>query len=290
MRHFFLRLLPVLLPVYYLAFDGYMAAINGQTGKVSVRSIKESHYFILPWWLKAIISTVLSVGAIALGTFLFGAERDLIMTATACAGLILAIVFFCAYSQYREDAGEFMVDSERKIFTSKGGPFIRDGGLLVQSKKILKKPVTAPLFFFNINGKREVVELKFTSPLRVPRTCLIAVVVMFFPVILALIINGFHFSQINLGGSAAWFCLTVPLTPVMLVKYGRLELYNNPWIYIVGEDGKKKRYKPQKDKNEVLEFLKDIIPDLIKPPMLFLTLFVIMLFFAMVYATAFGWE
>ena len=122
------------------------------------------------------------------------------------------------------------------------------------------------------------------------RTCLIAVVVMFFPVILALIINGFHFSQINLGGSAAWFCLTVPLTPVMLVKYGRLELYNNPWIYIVGEDGKKKRYKPQKDKNEVLEFLRDIIPDLIKPPMLFLTLFVIMLFFAMVYATAFGWE
>ena len=40
--------MPVLLPVYYLAFDGYMAAVNGQTGKVSVRAVRDSKYLILP--------------------------------------------------------------------------------------------------------------------------------------------------------------------------------------------------------------------------------------------------
>ena len=50
--------LPVLLPVYYISLDeGTMAAVNGQTGKVSVRSEKERHYYFLPWWLKAILIT-----------------------------------------------------------------------------------------------------------------------------------------------------------------------------------------------------------------------------------------
>ena len=56
--------MPVLLPVYYLAFDGYMAAVNGQTGKVSVRAIRESHYIILPWWLKAILWTIIGTGLV----------------------------------------------------------------------------------------------------------------------------------------------------------------------------------------------------------------------------------
>ena len=50
--------LPVLLPVYYICRGNLMAAVNGQTGKVSVRAEKDSHYVFLPWWLKAILSVL----------------------------------------------------------------------------------------------------------------------------------------------------------------------------------------------------------------------------------------
>ena len=68
----------------------------------------------------------------------------------------------------------------------------------------------------------------------------------------------FHqdYTILNPAGSAVWFCITVPLSPVFLIKYGRMDIYDNPWIYLVDEHGKKK---------------------------------LILLFCSMVYLTAFGW-
>ncbi|MCR5001449.1 MAG: hypothetical protein K6A71_06610, partial [Lachnospiraceae bacterium] len=111
--------MPVLLPVYYLAFDGYMAAVNGQTGKVSVRACKDSKYLILPWWLKAILATIAGTAGASLGLFLFGAAKDLIYGASGCLALVLVFVFFTAYSQEKEDT--YGLEYFRKIYTSKGG-------------------------------------------------------------------------------------------------------------------------------------------------------------------------
>ena len=277
--------MPVLLPVYYISFDGYMAAVNGQTGKVSVRAYKDSKYLILPWWLKAILSTVGGTAAIALCMYLFGAEKELIYVASGCIGLVLLIVFFAAYAQEREDT--FGLESYRKIFTSKGGAYVREGKQLVQSTKERVKPVTKPVFFMDINGKREAVEIRFTSFLRIIRALAITFGAVFLPVIFALIINGFNFAQINLGGSAVWFCIAVPLAPVFLIKFGRMDIYDNPWIYLTDEKGRKRRYRPKKTKKE-LEDIIWLIKDALKPPMLWITLIMILLFCTMVYLTAFG--
>ena len=263
--------MPVLLPVYYLAFDGYMAAVNGQTGRVSVRACKESKYLILPWWIKAILATIAGTAGVALGMFLFGAERDLILGASGCLALVLVFVFFAAYSQQREET--YGLETYRKVF---------------HSKTELKKPVTKPVFFMNIAGKMQEVEIRFTSVLRVIRALTITFGVVFLPVILALIINGFNFSILNLGGSAVWFCIAVPLAPVFLIKYGRMDIYDNPWIYMIGENGQKKRYKPKRDSVDVRTTI-DFIMEWFKPPLLWLTLFLIFLFCSMVYLTAFGW-
>ena len=263
--------MPVLLPVYYLAFDGYMAAVNGQTGRVSVRACKESKYLILPWWIKAILATIAGTAGVALGMFLFGAERDLILGASGCLALVLVFVFFAAYSQQREET--YGLETYRKVF---------------HSKTELKKPVTKPVFFMNIAGKMQEVEIRFTSVLRVIRALAITFGVVFLPVILALIINGFNFSILNLGGSAVWFCIAVPLAPVFLIKYGRMDIYDNPWIYMIGENGQKKRYKPKRDRADVRTTI-DFIKEWFKPPLLWLTLFLIFLFCSMVYLTAFGW-
>ncbi len=277
--------MPVLLPVYYLAFDGMLAAVNGQTGKVSVRAAKDSKYLILPWWLKAILSTIAGTAAIALCMFLIGAERDLIYVASGCLLLILLIVFFAAYSQQKEDS--YGLESYRKIYTSKGGRYVRDGDRIIQTEEEHKKPVIPPVFFMDIEGKREPVALKFTAPLRVAKALSITIGVVFLPVILALIINGFNFSKIELGGSAVWFCLAVPLAPVFLIKYGRMDIYDNPWIYLISENGGKRRYKKKRDPREK-EDIKAFIKDLFKPPFLWVTLVMLLLFCTMVYLTAFG--
>lgn len=278
--------MPVLLPVYFLSFGGYQAAVNGQTGKVSVRALKESKYLILPWWLKAILATIAGTAGVALGMFVFGAEQDLIYGASGCLALLLLIVFFCAYAQQKEDT--YGLETYRKIFTSKGGPYVRTDRKLVQSRKELKKPVTRPVFYMNINGYRQEAELRFTTVLRVIRALAIMFGVVFLPVILALIINGFNFAQINLGGSAVWFCIAVPLAPVFLIKYGRMDIYDTPWIYLIDKNGKKKRYR-NKRTSEDWSDIKYLIKDGLKPPFLWLTLFLTFLFFTMVYLTAFGW-
>lgn len=278
--------MPVLLPVYYLAFDGYMAAVNGQTGKVSVRASKDSKYLLLPWWLKAIFATIAGTAGVALGLFVFGAAKDLIFTATGCLALVLVFVFFAAYGQQKEDS--FGLEYYRKIFTSKGGPYVREGKQLVQSKKEPEKTEITPIFFMNLVGRRQEVEIRFTTLYRVIRALVITFAVVFLPVILALLINGFNFSVLNLGGSAVWFCITVPLSPVFLIKYGRMDIYDNPWIYLVDENGKKKRYKRKQTKKD-REDTKLFILEWLKPPLLWFTLLMIFLFCSMVYLTAFGW-
>ncbi|MCR5279091.1 MAG: hypothetical protein K6E19_06580 [Lachnospiraceae bacterium] len=277
--------MPVLLPVYYLAFDGYMAAVNGQTGKVSVRAAKDSKYLILPWWIKAILATIAGTAGVALGLFIFGAEKELIYVTSGCLALIFIFIFFAAYSQQKEET--FGLESYRKIFTSKGGAYVREGKQLVKTKEERVKPVTKPVFFMDINGRKEAVELKFTSILRVIRAFAITLGVVFLPVIIAFFINGFNFAKLNLGGSAVWFCLAVPLSPVFLIKYGRMDIYDNPWIYIIYENGKKKRYRKKIDPKEIEDF-KWFIKDCFKPPLLWVTLIMLLLFCTMVYLTAFG--
>ncbi len=278
--------MPVLLPVYYLAFEGYMAAVNGQTGKVSVRACKDSKYLILPWWVKAILATMAGTAGVALGLFAFGAGKDLLFTATGCLALVLAFVFFAAYYQQKEDS--FGLEYYRKIYTSKGGPYVREGEQLVQSKEGLKKTVTTPIFFMNLVGRRQEVEIRFTTLYRVIRALVITMGFVFLPVILALLINGFRFSLLNLGGSAVWFCMAVPLAPVFLIKYGRMDIYDSPWIYLVDENGKKKRYKQKRTKKDWQD-TRLFIAEWFKPPLLWFTLFMILLFCSMVYLTAFGW-
>ena len=111
--------------------------------------------------------------------------------------------------------------------------------------------------------------------------------IVFLPVIIALLINGFNFSLLNLSGSAVWFCIAVPLAPVFLIKYGRMDIYDNPWIYLTGKNGKKKLYRPKRDPKEVRDNIRFIM-EWFKPPLLWISLFLIFLFCSIVYLTAFG--
>ena len=278
--------LPVLLPVYYISSGNTVAAVNGQTGKVSVREEKESHYYFLPWWLKAILATVIVSGGLfgALYAGGFGVGGGLYIT--GMFAIVMLVIMLCLYSDTVKNP--FFVNGGREIFTSGEQSFHRENGRLVQDDSILERKVVAPTFYETIEGKKTPVVLRFTTPYRVGRMIALALGVMFLPVILALLINGFDFHRLTLGGSAVWFCITVPTVPVYLVKFGIVQLYERPWIYIITPEGKRKRYKEKGEPLVTKETVKTVLAAFFTPPICFGIWFGILCFFTMVYLTAFG--
>ncbi len=277
--------LPVLLPVYYLADGDLMAAVNGQTGKVSVRALKESHYLFLPWWLKAIVATLV-IGAVFFGSAcLLGMEKIMALMITGMLSIIMIIILLCLYSDTTRN--RFLTDAGKEIFTSGEKTFVREYGNLVQSDKLLLRKTEKPVFFMDVKGKREPVLLKFTTPARVLRMLLYCMVALFLPVIIALFLNGFDFGRLELGGSAVWFCIAVPVVPVYLLKFGVVELHERPWIYVL-KNGRKKRMKERIQLPKGLGA--DILRALFVPPLSLAVWFGILSFFVMCYLTAFGFD
>ena len=280
--------MPVLLPVYYISSGDTVAAVNGQTGKVSVRAEKASHYIFLPWWLKALIATVL-IGAGAFGAFLlFGMEMTEALLVAGMLTFVTLIVTLAAFSDTVRN--DFRVEAEKKIFTSSGGPLHREGTALVRDRKEIRKNVVPPVFFETLDGKREPVRLVFTSPWRTLRTILLSVVALFLPVIIALFLNGFDFARLELGGSAVWFCIMVPVVPIYILKFAVIELYENPWIYVIGENGKEKRYRRKLGIKINKEALGTILRVVFVPPVSLAVWFGIASFCVMCYLTAFGFD
>lgn len=130
--------------------------------------------------------------------------------------------------------------------------------------------------------------LRFTSPLRAIHTAGLSLVVLFLPVILALFINGFNFRQLELGGSAVWFCIFVPVVPIYLLKFSRVELYERPWIYLLNSDGSRKRYRKKRGFKIDLDTVLPILGVAFIPPGCLAVWFGIISFIIMVYLTAFG--
>ena len=280
--------MPVLLPIYYICTGGLMAAVNGQTGKVSVRAEKESHYYFLPWWLKAILSTVV-IGAAALGAFrLFGmAAPDSLLIAGLLA-LVTLMVTLAAFSDTVRN--DFKVTANRKVFTSSGGPLRRVDGTLTQEKKPLEKSVTPPVFYETLEGRPTWVRLAFSPPARRAKMAALAVLALFLPVIVALLLNGFDFQRLTLGGSAVWFCIMVPVVPIYLLKFGVISLYEHPWIYVPAGNGRWRRYREKRDPAQKKSLRRIVLRALFVPPVSLGVWFGILCFCVMCYLTAFGFD
>ena len=280
--------LPVLLPIYYIRSDKVIAAVNGQTGKVSVRAEKPSHYYFLPWWLKAILSTLLISAAAFAAFWLFGMELRESLIVSAMLALVTLTITLVAFSDTIKN--EFRVETEHKIYTSSGGPLRRMNGRLVRDTAEIKKEVVAPSFIEELDGKPEHVKLVFSSPLRRIKMAFLALLALFLPVIVALFINGFDFTRLTLGGSAVWFCIMVPVVPIYLLKFGVIDLYQNPWIYIIREDGSRHRYRNRRAHASPREIIGAILKLLFVPPICFAVWFGIVCFCIMCYLTAFGFD
>lgn len=280
--------MPVLLPVYYICAGDTMAAVNGQTGKVSVRAEKESRYIFLPWWLKAILSTLAISAAALVGMRALGMSRGDSLVTAAMLALFFFVVTLAAFSDTVRN--KLSVNAGRKVFTTAGGPLRRVNGALVRDAVPIEKQVVPPAFFALLDGRWERVRYVFSSPLRRLRMVLIALAALFLPVIVALFLNGFDFARLTLGGSAVWFCIAVPTVPIYILKFGVIDLYDNPWIYILSPDGGKRRYRAPRKRRFTRETLRAILRAAFVPPVSLAVWFGIICFCVMCYLTAFGFD
>lgn len=275
---------PVLLPVYYIREGDVSAAVNGQTGKVSVRAEKQSTYVSLPWWLEAIFlfiaACVLVFGIGWLASKNFRGSLGI----TGILAVFYLFIFCFMFEPGLDNWGS--ITRYRNIFTSGEQTFRREQGRLVPSNEVIRRKIAEPVFLRMLGGKNTQVTYVFRSKARILGMISLAVGAVFLPVILALLINGFDFARLNLGGSAAWFCITVPTAPVVLIQSGLKELYSNPWIYTVSETGEKKRYRAKKKSRgeQVKGILTFILGILFHP----LGLLALIFMGTMVYLTAFG--
>ena len=279
--------MPVLLPVYYLKLGNSAVGVNGQTGKYAILSMDQSYAYFLPWWLKAIIATILITAVAFFGFRIFGMDINQALFISGLLSLITLIITLCAYSDSVRN--NFRVLKERKIFSSKDAVSKREGKELIYDKAD-EKICEAPLFFENIDNRKTQVIYRFTTVSRIIKTALLAMFVLFLPVIIALFLNGFDFERLELGGSAVWFCIMVPVIPIYILKFAIIELYERPLIYIVDEKGKTRRYRKKYKIRLDSEKLKEILSIIFIPPGSLAFWFGILSFMVMCYLTAFGFD
>lgn len=273
---------PVLLPVYYIKQGEISAAVNGQTGKVSVQAEKVSRYISLPWWLEAILLFIVSAGALfGIAYLASGSVRESLFY-TGIAAFFYLFIFCFMFDPGLDNTGS--ITYYRNIFTSGRQTFRREKGKLVPNAEDLKRSISEPVFRKNIHGTDTMVTYIFRSKIRIISMILLTIGGVFLPVILALFVNGFDFGRLKLGGSAVWFCITVPTAPILLIQLGIKELYNNPWVYTLSEDGKKKRYHESSSQHPVKDTLILLLGLCLHP----LGWLVIGSIAVMVYLTAFG--
>ena len=279
--------IPLLLPVYYITEGKVQAAVNGQTGKVSVCAEKSSKYFSIPWWAKGF--SILALVCVAL-YFTFVSIEDTspteALSLTGMMGIIFLIVFFAMFDG--ENNG-FSITEYWDIFSSGEQTYRRERGRLVLREKIIKRKIEKPLFREKLNGKEQIVIYTFRSFKRTMNMLTVAIVAIFFPVIIALFVNGFNFKQLYIPGSTIWFCIAVPTVPIYFIKFGIQRLYESPWIYIISENGKKKRYrkKIEIEPKEILEFILSV---LFTYPVCLAAWFALVIFIMIIYFTAFGFN
>ena len=248
--------LGAVLPAYYLRAGDTLAAVNGQTGKVAVRERRVRH--TLPWWLRPIAGS-LFFPAVVYGVMkLFGAEQGACLFVAGILAVFLLFVLFTAY--HNEFGGMGRESLPRRVLTSDDR----------------KEAVTPPAFYMPIDGKDRTVELRFTTLGRALKMVLLPLVVVFLPVVLAFILNGFDYHGLTIGGAAVWLCIGVPLAPVFVLKYGRLELYEHPIVHYRDDNGRRRRMrKEKKPLKKRWKDAMDTVKDLVFSPMIFVILFLL---------------
>lgn len=80
----------------------------------------------------------------------------------------------------------------------------------------------------------------------------------------------------------------VPVVPIYLLKFGIVELYERPWVYITGDNGRQRRFRKKPDPKAIRSALESVLMAMFIPPVSLAVWFGIISFCVICYLTAFG--
>lgn len=219
--------IPALMPVYLVKCkNGVAAAVNGQTGKISIATGKTKNLTRF-WWIAPTIAT-LTVG---IAGSLFGGTQLGIMGA-----LVFGIVFFViAHNRHSDMIVNQIITYPQtsKTHNDTQTEFFADFG---------QGPVPAKLRFFTL--------------WRIIKTILIMLAVIFLPVLIAIpiqLLRGMPLSSIQIGYGAAWYCIPGFFTILAAGGLAKSMMYNAPLYYEILPNGKTKRRKLPSQKRPSLK-------------------------------------
>lgn len=222
--------LPALLPAYVLKIGPVLAVVNGQTGRVAVSKTKEER--VLSWLIEPTLMTL----AVAAVTWLCYPMLEMVGMMT----LVFGMIFFTAFSDGRGD--EF----RRKVFKSEKSRAerVQSKLTLTQGEDAIEDTTTRAVFMEPVNGEMVPVKISFYTPFRIIMTMLAVVVFNAFPAIVAWIFDTDGTANYSYNG--IWMTLSVPITLILWIAFGRIRVYNYPLLEMILPDG---RTKPVKSDN-----------------------------------------
>ena len=220
--------IPALMPVYIVKCkNGIAAAVNGQTGKISVTTGKTKDLTRF-WWIAPTLATLI-VGIA--GGFVGGWELALI------GALVFGMVFFAiAHNRHDKKTIQEIITypkTEEEEHNDTQAEFFADFG---------QGPVPAKLKFFTL--------------WRIIKTVLIVLAVIFLPVLLAApiqLLRGMPLTDLHIGYGAAWYCIPGFFTILAAGGLGKSMMYSVPLYYEILPNGQTKRRKPVSQKRPSLK-------------------------------------
>ena len=237
--------MPAFLPVYFLDCGDVQAAVNGQTGKVSVLAAKETRTY--PWVMEPLL------GTLAVMFFIFFVFRNYggvpmdpkeLFELVGMAGLVAALILFTIFSKGRE------ARVRRKIYKS-----------ISEEKKKNPEETMKPVFFEQIEGQEIPVQLGFYSGGRIARITLILLLINLSPGMLAWLFTAVScietgdwtlLGQLDYSYNVVWLCLSLPVSMAGFAVFGRIEIYDSPVIFRILENGGRKRLRVKKENKKTL--------------------------------------
>ena len=216
--------IPALLPVYLVKCDyGICAAVNGQTGKISVDTGKQ-HDLTGRWWVAPTIATL----TVAIVAGYFGGFAMAFMGA-----LVFGMVFFAvAHTRHHKEMAPI---------------------ILTYPKEKEKHNDTRVEFFADFGKGPVPCLIKFFTPMRIINTVIIILAVIFLPVLIAIpiqLMRGLPLSTIQIGYGAAWYCVPGFMSILAAGGLAKTMMYGAPIYYEILPNGKTKRRKLKKRPNK----------------------------------------
>lgn len=260
--------LPVMLPAYYIRRGSLFVAVNGQTGKVSVASQTKKRK--TPWQLRAVGMIFLVAALILAALYFFMNDPKEALEITGYAAIVYIPAVYLSYQNaYAYTEGMELFSD---LFTT-DAIYERKDGALVPSEKTLVEADREPMFFETIDGKETHVKIDFHTKKRTVRNLIVLFVLMFLPLILAWILNGFSFTGLEFKALGGWLVISVPVGIAYYLVFGKHAMHDLPYVYRKTLADDWKRVKLPGDKSG----LHEILAMLWRRPFIFVTFFLLVM-------------